>query len=291
MKHAAPEQIVAFRDGELLDPEVEGHIRNCPLCRRQLGEARWVRTHTLSNILKPRGPLPTHDEIAAYLDEALDEREMDRVEIHIRVNDHLLAVFDKLLLSSMKLESPLPVKEKVDELKARLRGPRLLGRLRIFITDRFKQVFHPARPMEPEHLLWEMFGKRIPDADALLPWMEPYLSCSKANAVTADLTAAPPPPPGPSSPRLIDAGRWLIRAVTSERDGEARLELVIEDAKSGQPVEKLPVRLEPGRDDPVHSMTDEKGSVLLPLPEGDSRLEIGEGPRMVLEIIADLNPA
>ncbi len=287
MTHAAPEQIVAFRDGELNDPEIEGHIRSCPLCRRQLGEARWVRNHTQSHLLMPRGPVPTTDEVAAYLDDALDEQEMERVETHIRSNDLLLAVFDKLLMLSMKLESPLPSKDKVDELKAMLRGPRLLGRLRVFVTDRFKQVFHPARPGEPA--LGREMKMLLADSDAIMPCMEASTNFYCDRTEVFDIAAAPPPPPGPSNPRLIDAGRWLIRAVTSERDGEARLELVIEDAKSGQPVEKLPVRLEPGWDDPVHAMTDEKGSVLFPLPEGDSRLEIGEGPQMVLEINADLN--
>ncbi len=245
-----------------------------------------MRTHTLSHILKPHGPKPTHDEIAAYLDEALDEREMERVETHIRSNDHFLAVFDKLLILSMKLEAPLPSKESLEKLKVQLRGPRFLGRLRVFFTDRFKQVFHPARTSEPAHA---RALKMLAETDSPLPCMDATAYSEEKLSVCEDRALAPPPPPpGASNPRLIDTGRWLIRAVTSGRKGEAILELVIEDAKSGQPVPMIPVRLEPGWEDPVHARTDEKGSVRLPLPDGDSRLEIGKGPQMVLDINADL---
>ena len=48
------------------------------------------------------------------------------------------------------------------------------------------------------------------------------------------------------------------------------------------------LRLEPGWDDPVETLTDTKGAASFPLPEGNSRLEIGEGPELVLEIDADL---
>jgi hypothetical protein len=287
MKHALPEQIVAFRDGELTDHKVEGHIRNCPLCRRQLGEARWVRTHTLSHILKPRGPKPTHDEISAYLDEALDEKEMDRVEIHIRTSDHILAVFDKLLMLSMKLEHPLPNADMVADLKAKLRGPRLLGRLRVFVTDRYKQVFHPARTVKPIHA---RAVRMLQEEGQPLPCMEAELCYSKEPPVCKDSAAAPPPPPKPSNPRLIDTGRWLIRAVTRGTVGEALLELVIEESTSGSPVPKVPLKLVPESDDPVHALTDGKGSARIPLPDGESSLEIGEGPDLILEINAELDP-
>jgi hypothetical protein len=287
MKHALPEEIVAFRDGELTDREVEGHIRNCPLCRRQLGEARWVRTHTMSHHLLPSGSVPSRDEIAGYLDEALDEREMTRVETHIRVSDKLLAIFDKMLMLSMKLEDPVPRPEYVKELKAKLRGPRLLGRLRVFVTDRYKQVFHPARTGEPIHA---RAVAMLLDARQPLPCMEEELCCSTESQVCEDRVAAPPPPPKPSNPRLIDTGRWLIRAVTRGTVGEALLELVIEESTSGNPVPKVPLKLVPEWDDPVHALTDGKGSARIPLPDGDSSLEIGEGPDLVLEINAELDP-
>lgn len=286
MKHAAPEQIVAFRDGELIDHEVGSHIRNCPLCRRQLGEARWVRTHTQSHVLMPTGPTPTRDEIAAYLDEALDQQEMARVETHLRADEHCLAIFDQLLMMSLKLKDPIPSAEYVDALKTRLREPKLLGKLRVFVTDRFKQVFHPARP--GESALGRAM-KMVTEESGVLPCMEASASFCEQRAEDEGFASSPPPPPGPSNPRLIDTGRWLIRAVSSGTDGDAILELRIEDAQSGDPVPGIVLMLEPGWDDPVHALTDENGSVRLPLPEGDSRLEIGEGPELVLEISAELD--
>ena len=285
MKHAAPEEIVAFRDGESIDPEMDRHIRTCSFCRRKLGQARWVRTHTCSEGQKPDGPTPTRDEIAAYLDEALDEREMARVETHIRADDHCLAVFDKLLKMSLELQNPLPDAERVDELKAKLRRPKLLGRLRIFITDRFKQVFHPVRPGEPA------IGRSMKmkeEASGPLPCMEASASTYDLLSVCEEHDGAPLPPPGPSRPRVIDTGRWLIRAVTSGTVSETILELVIEETNTGNPVPGIQVKLDPDWSDPIHARTDEKGSVRLPLPEGESRLEIGEGPELALEVSAEL---
>lgn len=286
MRHAAPEEIVAFRDGESVDPEIDRHIRTCSFCRLKLGQARWVRANICSEGRKPDGPTPTRDEIGAYIDEALDTDEMVRVETHIRADTKLLALFDKLLKMSLELKNPLPDPKHVEELKAKLRGPQLLGRLRIFITDRFKQVFHPVRPGEEAHRRamlsvadsGEILACREapPSIDALLP-----LFCSSH-------APAPPPPPGPSRPRVIDTGRWLIRAVTSGTVSETILELVIEEIKSGKPVPSIPVKLEPGWDDPILVLTNESGSVRLPLPEGESRLEIGEGPELALELSAEL---
>jgi hypothetical protein len=287
MKHAAPEEVVAFRDGEPLDREVERHIRACPFCRRQLGEARWVRAHTQSHRLEAHGPDPTRDEIAAYLDEALDQEEMARVESHIRSSDRHLASFEKLLTLSMALEDPLPGPEQVEELKAKLREPKRLGKLRVFITDRFKQVFHPARPGAPAP---SRAIRLAAASDGLLPCMEASVDCAKFLMDTsANCDTSPPPPPGPSRPRVIDTGGWLIRAVTSGAMGDVLLELTVEEAESGQPQPEIPVKLVPEWDDPISARTDRKGSVRLPLTDGDSLLEIGEGPRMVLEIDASLS--
>jgi len=289
MKHAAPEEIVAFRDRELDDPEVERHIRGCPLCRRQLGEARYVRTHICSEMLAASGPTPGRDEIAAYLDEALDEKEMARVEIHIRGDDGCLAVFDTLLSATMALDDPVPSAAHVARLKRSLREPRLAGKLRVFITDRFKQVFHPVKTGQ------RAFGRELKmklDPDKPLPCRDAtVMACMEAPGETSPAAPRCHHRYEPSKPRLIDSGDWIIRAVSSGRPGRAFIELTIEDADGGTPVPDVPVKLDPEWEETTTAVTDEQGVVRLPLPDGESRLEVGAGPDLLVEIHADIEEA
>lgn len=305
MKHATPAEIVAYRDGELRDEETRRHISACPLCRRVLGDVRWLRMHMRPAENLGYGPEPTTDEIAAYLDEALDQWEMERVEGHIRSNDRLLAIFDKLLAASMKLEQPLPSKASIQKLKARLRGPRLLGRLRVYVKDGFRLFFRPAGPgelaggramvamaMEVEPLMSAPIHEDEPPIRKSSVRQEYLFSVKEVDDfdLLEKRVEPPPPPPKPSRPKRIDAGRWKMWLVTGGTTDAPRLELTIVETDSNQPAAKLPLRLEPGWDDPVEALTDEKGQADFPLPDGDSTLEIGEGPELVLEIDADLAP-
>jgi len=303
MKHASPAEIIAYRDGELRDKETRRHISACPLCRRVLNDVRWLRTHMQPAGHCPFGPEPTTDEIAAYLDEALDQHEMERVERHIRSSDRLLATFDKLLTASMKLDQPLPSPSSVEKLKARLRGPRLLGRLRIGIKDGFRQLFRPAKPgelatgramlaMTAEPMMAS--SPMIEEESAMRKEADYFdaICCEREKFDIAPLESRPeppPPPPKPSPPKRIEAGRWTIRLVTRGTADDPRLELEIVASDTNKPAANVPLRLEPGWDDPVEALTDVKGKADFPLPDGDSRLEIGKGPELVLEIDADLS--
>ena len=298
MRHATQEQILAYRDGELTDTEMERHLRVCPLCRRELENAKWLRAHLPSGSGKASGPVPNRDEIAAYLDEALDDSEMQRVEIHIRNNESCLVILNQLLAASLDLKDPVPSASHVEALKERLKKrPRVLGRLMIFIGDQLEQLFLPAE----FELDTKLRSERVPemgfisarlameDSTTTLGSVNQEALSFESSLSSAEQSAAPPrstAPPEPTPPEVLDAGRWRIRVVTRARASEMVLELTITDSESGEPTQRLPVRLKPERNEPISAETDKVGRIRLSLPDGSARLEIGRGPDLILDIVS-----
>jgi hypothetical protein len=66
--HLTPDEVAAWRDGELDDPALEGHVLSCKSCQASLAEARLTRHLIRASQSKPVGEHIAPSEIGEYFD-------------------------------------------------------------------------------------------------------------------------------------------------------------------------------------------------------------------------------
>lgn len=302
MSHLTPEQIVAYRDGELQDPAAVRHLATCETCRARVTEARLMR-----DLLRPpRGRQPClhlADEktLAAYFDHALSARQTAKVESHLRSCDHCVAQLVALQEATLQPAETSPPPALVERVKGQFgarRERRSLGRvlvealeglaLRIISSSMLTIAPYPALremgsapvPIPPSHpsaasarrrrmaQRFEIHEDIATDAFEFIT--QPIVPLVGA-AVSAPLPSRSPAL-GTEVPLEFKADMvHLTITIVRNRRG-AVLTITAHDISSQTPAQGIELTLVPEQDAPITAKADRQGSARFRLLPGESSL-------------------
>jgi len=279
MSHLKPEQIVAYRDGELPDSTVAEHLAVCEVCRAKVTDARLRRALLQSPSKPPPSDHPAEEAMAAYFDQALSRRQAAKVERHVRECAQCTADLMALRKAvTQPGETPAP-SLLVQRVKRQFRAQperRSLGQVVIEgLADFALRAFHvpaPAADMAAPSPIEQAHFRLPPNRFAYGP---PPSAAREADACFE----APPDrlyerPRPPRTTIRLDAGPAGITLTFTRHEEGARLTVLARERSSRAPAVGLGLTLVPIYGPPVTAETDRHGRARFILTARQSRLLI-----------------
>ncbi|MBZ5537847.1 MAG: zf-HC2 domain-containing protein [Acidobacteriia bacterium] len=158
--HLDPEQLVAYRDGELKNTEMLRHLAGCESCQEKLKDSCLFALLLSSPKSEKQDSHPEDDLLVAYLSNALTENDASAVEQHARVCDGCLAQLLDLRKSLINQPTTLPAPQVVERAKRQFRSRQRRRPLGEIFIQPIKDLalgltYHPLVPdaMAPDAMM------------------------------------------------------------------------------------------------------------------------------------------
>ncbi len=306
--HLSSDELAAAQDGKLKDPKRVEHLATCSACRRQVDDARWVTSLSGESDEQDTEHLDA-EEIEAYRLMALPTERVFRIKRHLRRCSRCLAIYKRSRSLDEQADYPSTPGALLKQARRSFRSKdkRWLGTVLLTGLDA-----GPTAVLLPERRVASGEDLFAGDSDYRSPYRE---ETDPGEASLKKRRAASPPrdrggllrrlfrrssrqtPPPPETPLELDSfpttmhsldplslgtGEYRVHVLPAGPKASDRvtLQLVTTGDRRGLKGVTVKLRNKAGRRD--EDRTDDEGRVCLTVPPGQSHVELGVKPPLVI---------